>query len=79
MARACGETRARASEFARLGQDLNQSALGESLGVSRARINTLFKIWNGLDRVVDDTDAAGGCLKNRRFKRTGNGRPPSGV
>ena len=46
MARAYGETRARAfAEFARLGRDLNQSALAETLGVSRARINTLFKAW----------------------------------
>jgi len=45
-----GETRALAfREFARLGQDLNQSALAESLGVSRARINTLHKIWKAIE------------------------------
>lgn len=44
------ETRALAfREFARLGQDLNQAALAESLGVSRARVNTLHKIWKGIE------------------------------
>jgi hypothetical protein len=45
-----GETRALAfREFARLGPDLNQSALAESLGVSRARVNALHKIWKGIE------------------------------
>jgi hypothetical protein len=64
MAHPVGETRARAfAEFARLGQDLNQSTLAEMLGVSRARVSFLFKIWEKKGGI--NGAAAQGVYRNR--------------
>jgi hypothetical protein len=86
MARAHRETRARAfAEFARLGQDLNQSAVAEALGITRQRVHTLFKVWKGIEAKrlygVDGVDSATAPVVDRGYEPliASNAEPPMRV